>query len=47
MITYFIAMATMILYAIWISKNNPNLPIWFRLFIGLIWGFIIVYSVKI
>ena len=45
MITYFIAMGTMILYARWISKTNPYTPTWFRLFLGIVWGIIVAYSV--
>jgi hypothetical protein len=45
MITFFVTIATAMLYAWWMGKNT-NWPTWMSALIGLIWGIIVVYSVK-
>lgn len=45
MITFFIALATGILYAQWIGKRTVDYPEWFYVFLGLVWAWIVVFSV--
>ena len=45
--TYIVAIITAMLYAKWLGINFTDAPLWYRVFIGLIWGFIVVFAIYV